>query len=120
MRGVGHETAHALEGLVEPREQLVERGGEDVQLVGGAADIEARVEISRRNFARLPGHRAEWSETARGQPIAANSGEREQQGQPQEKHAADNAETCRDVVNEFLFEIITGLGSLRESIRDNL
>ena len=68
VRGVGDEAAHGVEGLVEAREQFVERSHEDRQFLGGVVDSDAGFQIAAGDATGLVGHPAERAQAARGQP----------------------------------------------------
>jgi hypothetical protein len=96
VRGVGDEAAHGFERLVEARQQLVERGRQDQQFFGGAADFETPVQIAAGDLAGLLGHPIEGGEAVGGEQVAADPSQAEEQRQGQEGDAADHAEIGGD------------------------
>jgi hypothetical protein len=90
VRRVGDEAAHGFEGLIEAREQLVEGGHEHREFFGSVVDFDACFQIAAGDVARLFGHPAEGAQAARGEPVSAHPGERENQGQGDENGATDH------------------------------
>ena len=73
VRGVGHEAALAGERCLEPRQHVVERGGEPAQLVVRPAIVQPRAEIAGAHRARELSHAIDRTHRQARQSIAGEA-----------------------------------------------